>query len=116
MIIKTAGVIFFVVGLLFAGWSLLIFRKAHTTTTPGESSKKLVMTGPYLFSRNPMYVSLTLAYLGESGLLVQALPILTLLFVLAYVNWVVIPLEEEVLKGDFKDEYEKYCSHVRRWI
>lgn len=115
-VIKTCGVLLFVVGALFAAWSLLIFRKAHTTTTPGESSSKLVTEGPYRISRNPMYVSLALAYLGEAGILVQFWPLLMLPVVLAYVNWVVIPLEEVVLKGDFKDDYEEYCRRVRRWL
>ena len=55
-----AGVILFGVGAIVASWSLLIFKRAKTTTTPGESSKQLILKGPYRFSRNPMYVSLLL--------------------------------------------------------
>jgi protein-S-isoprenylcysteine O-methyltransferase Ste14 len=115
-IVKVAGVSVFAVGALFAAWSLIIFHKAHTTTTPGESSKKLVMSGPYRISRNPMYVSLTLAYLGEAGFLTQLWPVILLPLTLAYVNFIVIPLEEEVLKGDFKEVYEDYCARVHRWL
>lgn len=115
-VLKIAGATLFVIGAIFASWSLIIFRKAHTTTTPGESSNKLVISGPYRYSRNPMYVSLTLAYLGEAGLLVQFWPLISLILVLAYVNWIVIPLEEEVLIVDYKEEYKSYCSRVRRWF
>jgi protein-S-isoprenylcysteine O-methyltransferase Ste14 len=115
-LIKIIGVALFVVGAFFAAWSLLIFHRAETTTTPGEVSKKLVMSGPYRFTRNPMYVSLTLAYLGEAGFLTQIWPLLFLPVTLAYINWIVIPLEEEVLKSEFKAEYENYCSHVNRWF
>ena len=115
-VIKIIGVSFFLIGALIASWSLIIFRKARTTTTPGESSNKLVISGPYRYSRNPMYVSLTLAYLGEAGLLVQFWPIISLILVLIYINWTVIPLEEEVLKGDYREEYTKYCASVRRWL
>ena len=110
------GIVLFASGMLLATWSLIIFRKARTTTTPGESSKKLVRNGPYRFTRNPMYVSLTLAYIGEAGFLTQSWPIIVLPFVLAYVNWIVIPLEEEILKKDFKEEYEYYCSKIPRWL
>jgi len=99
--IKIAGGILFALGAVFAAWSLIIFRKAPTTTTPGESSKKLVTWGPYRFTRNPMYVSLTLAYLGEAGMLSQFWPVLVLPFMLAYVNQIVIPLEEGILKRDY---------------
>lgn len=114
--IKIAGAILFTIGASFAGWSLIIFNRAHTTTTPGEKSRVLVTTGPYRISRNPMYVSLTLAYLGEAGMLVQVWPLLTLLLVLAYINRVVIPLEEGILREDFKGEYIKYTESVRRWL
>jgi len=114
--VKITGIVLFAIGAFFASWSLIIFRKARTTTTPGLSSKKLIMQGPYRLTRNPMYVSLILAYLGEAGFLTQFWPVLVLPFMLSYVNWIVIPLEEDILKKDFKEEYENYCTHVRRWL
>ncbi|HEV8261426.1 MAG TPA: methyltransferase [Burkholderiales bacterium] len=66
----TGGVLFSV-GAVIAGCCLVIFRRARTTTVPGKSSVKLVTWGPYRFTRNPMYVGLVLAYLGEAGLLKQ---------------------------------------------
>jgi len=114
--INIAGYMLFAIGVFFAAWSLLIFHKARTTTTPGESSVKLVTWGPYRFSRNPMYVSLILCYLGEAGFLVHLWPVLVLPLMLAYVDRIVIPLEEGILKNDFKEEYEVYCTRVRRWL
>jgi protein-S-isoprenylcysteine O-methyltransferase Ste14 len=49
-------------------------------------------------------------------LLVQFWPLISLILVLIYVNWTVIPLEEEVLKGDYREEYTNYCASVRRWL
>ncbi len=114
--VKIAGVILFATGAFFASWSLLIFHKASTTTTPGENSKLLVERGPYRYSRNPMYVSLVLAYLGEAGFLTQIWPLFALPVVILYLNRIVIPLEEEILENDFRKEYGDYCSRVRRWI
>jgi protein-S-isoprenylcysteine O-methyltransferase Ste14 len=113
---RSLGVLLFVMGAVIAGWGLFIFHKARTTTVPGEASAELVMQGPYRFSRNPMYLGLTLAYLGEAGLLTQIWPILLLFFTLAYVNWMVIPLEEARLKEVFGDKYQQYCAKVHRWI
>jgi len=111
----TGGVLF-VVGAAIAGWGLLTFRRARTTTVPGETSAQLVTWGPYRVTRNPMYVGLTLAYLGEAGILRQLWPVAVLPLVLAYVNWVVIPLEETKLTGAFGADYEQYRRRVRRWI
>ena len=112
----TAGVVLFALGVLIAGWGWMLFHKARTTTVPGRSSATLVDYGPYRFTRNPMYVGLTLAYLGEAGLLQQLWPVVTLPLMLAYLNWIVIPVEETKLTDVFPVDYERYRSRVRRWI
>lgn len=111
-----AGAVLFVAGAVIAGWSLVLFRKAQTTTVPGKSSAQLVTSGPYRFTRNPMYVGLTLAYLGEAGLLRQIWPVVLLPLTIAYVNWTVIPVEEAKLDEVFPGSYQKYRLRVRRWI
>jgi len=110
------GGVLFLIGAVLAGWGLYVFHNAHTTTVPGETSARLVTWGPYRFTRNPMYVGLVLAYIGEAGLLVQVWPLPILLLVIAYVNWIVIPVEETRLKADFGSEYEQYSARVHRWI
>ena len=116
LVSTVAGAVLFLVGAVIAGWGLLLFRKAGTTTVPGQSSVKLVTWGPYRFTRNPMYVGLTFAYLGEAALLKQVWPALLLPFLLAYLNWTVIPVEEAKLHDGFKSEYEQYRLRVRRWV
>src|SRR6267142_14875 len=88
-----AGGVLLAAGAAIAGWGLVTFRKARTTTVPGRASSTLVTSGPYRFTRNPMYIGLSLAYLGEAGILRQLWPVLVLPFILAYLNWVVIPVE-----------------------
>src|SRR5690349_6679470 len=63
------GGVMMVGGVVLAAWCLRLFRVARTTTIPFEVSSQLVTWGPYRFSRNPMYLSLTLIYVGEAGLL-----------------------------------------------
>lgn len=104
------------IGAAIAGWGLLTFRRARTTTVPGELSSQMVTWGPYRFTRNPMYVGLTIAYLGEALLLRQFWPVLFLPLVLAYVNWIVIPLEESKLQEAFGEQYDRYRARVRRWL
>jgi protein-S-isoprenylcysteine O-methyltransferase Ste14 len=112
----TVGAVLFAAGVAIAGWGLAIFHRVGTTTVPGQSSDRLVTWGPYRFTRNPMYVGLTLAYLGEAVLLRQFWPLPLLVLVLAYVQWMVIPLEESRLREVFGESYTDYCSRVRRWL
>ena len=111
-----AGAVLFAVGAVIAGSGLVLFHKANTTTVPGKLSCKLVTWGPYRLTRNPMYVGLILAYLGETGLMKQIWPVAFLPFVIAYLNWTVIPLEESKLEEVFPEEYMQYRSRVRRWF
>jgi len=115
-LIVTAGIALFAAGALLAGWAWTIFHRKGTTRVPGEASIALVTTGPYRVTRNPMYVGLTLAYIGEAGIQRQILPLAVLLFVLAYVNWMVIPIEEMRLREVFGPAYDAYRRKVRRWL
>jgi len=110
------GIILFVAGAALGGWGWLIFRKARTTRVPGEASGTLVTWGPYRFTRNPMYLGLIIAYLGEAGILRQLWPVLLLPLIFAYLNWVVIPVEEERLHQVFETRYEAYRTAVERWF
>jgi protein-S-isoprenylcysteine O-methyltransferase Ste14 len=110
------GSALFVMGVVIAAWGWLIFYKARTTTIPGRPSRKLVTWGPYRFSRNPMYVGLIFAYLGEAGILHQIWPVILLPLTVSYLNWIVIPVEEARLREVFELEYQAYCVKVRRWI
>ena len=114
--ISVAGGVLFAIGATIAGWGLLTFRLARTTTVPGKASSRLVSWGPYRFSRNPMYVGLIVAYLGEAGILRQVWPVILLPLTVAYVNWIVIPVEESKLREVFSEDYDRYRKRVRRWL
>ena len=111
-----AGGALFVIGAAIAVWGLVTFRRARTTTVPGQVSAQLVTWGPYRFTRNPMYVGLIVAYLGEAGILRQIWPILLLPLTIAYVNRIVIPLEESKLLEAFGAAYQRYQARVGRWL
>ena len=114
--VDVAGGALMLAGITLAGWGWLTFRRARTTTVPGQASARLVTWGPYRYSRNPMYVGLSVMYVGEAGLLHQIWPVLLLLLVIAYLDRIVIPLEERKLREVFEEEYERYRSQVRRWV
>src|SRR5262245_33814645 len=115
-VVKVVGGGLFILGAALAAWGWLTFRRARTTAVPGQASSRLVVWGPYRFSRNPMYVGLSVAYLGEAGMLAQIWPLILLPLVVAYLQWVVIPVEERKLSEVFGDGYELYRRQVRRWL
>jgi protein-S-isoprenylcysteine O-methyltransferase Ste14 len=113
---RLGGGMLLLTGAVVALWCLVIFHMNRTTTVPGKASSRLVTWGPYRVSRNPMYVSLVIAYLGEAGILLQAWPVACLPFTIAYLNWLVIPVEETKLQEVFGETYERYRLQVRRWF
>jgi protein-S-isoprenylcysteine O-methyltransferase Ste14 len=115
-IIRIAGFVFVGVGIVLAFSAVGVFRKTKTTIVPHETPSTLVISGPYRFTRNPMYVSLTLVYLGVAGTRNEIWPVIVLPLVLAYINFLVIPIEEKNLRGAFGDEYQKYGERVGRWL
>jgi len=116
MAARTAGFVLLGIGVLIAFSALGIFRKRHTTTIPFETPTTLVTSGPYHFTRNPMYVGLTLIYIGVAGTRLEVWPLIVLPLLLAYVNFVVIPVEERRLREVFGDSYQEYSARVRRWL
>ena len=100
--------------LVFA--SLALFARARTTLMPGGSASRLVTGGPFRISRNPMYLSLVLAYAGVALMLdlPWALALLPVPALLA--QRVQIPFEEARMARLFGREYLDYRSRVRRWL
>jgi protein-S-isoprenylcysteine O-methyltransferase Ste14 len=115
-VIRATGFVFIGVGLMVAFSALGIFRRTKTTTVPHETPSTLVTSGPYRFTRNPMYVGLTLEYLGVAGARLDIWPVLLLPLLLAYINFIVIPVEEQNLRGVFGDTYQQYGERVGRWL
>lgn len=113
---RMAGIALVALGSLIAFSALLLFHRSSTTTVPFETPTRFVTSGPYRASRNPMYVGLTLVYLGVAGTQGQVWPLILLVAVLGYIDRAVIPLEERHLLEVFGDEYRRYCARVRRWL
>ncbi len=91
-------------------------RRAGTNVNPTEPATVLVTEGPFKFTRNPLYLSLTLFYAGVATLVNALWAMLLLPIVLFVVNREVIEREERYLERKFGEQYMKYKGRVRRWI
>jgi protein-S-isoprenylcysteine O-methyltransferase Ste14 len=90
--------------------------RAGTNVDPYKPSTAIVDGGPYRYTRNPLYVGMTLIYTGISTLANALPPILLLPVVLMVMRRGVIEREERYLEGKFGDEYRAYKARVRRWV
>ncbi|MGA9531711.1 MAG: isoprenylcysteine carboxylmethyltransferase family protein [Anaerolineales bacterium] len=98
-------------------WSVWGFgSRGQGTPFPTDAPKRLVIEGPYLYTRNPMYLALFCALIGwlllfpTAGLLVYALA------VAVAVRLFVVRYEEPHLEHEFGDEYKTYKVTVPRWL
>ena len=92
------------------------FRRAGTSVQGSKRSTVIVRTGPYRFSRNPIYLSFILFVLGLSLWLNSLWLLVTLVPAIGIMAAVVIPREEKFLDRTFGDQYSSYKASVRRWL
>lgn len=110
------GLVLFVTGLLLVLSGVGIFLSKHTTIIPFGTAAHLVSSGPFRLTRNPMYLGLSLIYVGVAGILSELWPLLLLPLPVLAMDRIVIPFEEARLQALFGDAFQKYCARVRRWI
>jgi protein-S-isoprenylcysteine O-methyltransferase Ste14 len=110
------GIILILVGWLFISLARKEFAGRGQPTDPGKPTGKIVSTGVYSISRNPMYLGCVLLFLGLS-FLANSLYILGMLLIsIIFCEKVLILPEENYLKNKFGTEYVDYCQYVSRWF
>ena len=92
------------------------FFRAKTSVIPAKPTTALVTSGPYRFTRNPMYVGMAFLYAGFAFGFGVFWAFALLPLVLLIVDRVVIPPEERFLRAHFGEEFARYSSRVRRWL
>jgi protein-S-isoprenylcysteine O-methyltransferase Ste14 len=111
-----AGSVLYGVALVLAVSALLIMHRHQTPAEPWKPTTQIVNTGPFRFTRNPIYVALVLvlaaiAIQTASGWLMLFVPVLFLLL-----DRGVVRAEERYLSTKFGEDYLAYMRQVRRWI
>jgi protein-S-isoprenylcysteine O-methyltransferase Ste14 len=112
-----AGLLLLVVGLIVMLRCIIQFAlEGMGTLSPADPTKRLVVRGLYQYSRNPMYVGVTMILTGEAILTQSASLWIYLAIVFICFNLFIIFREEPRLRRDFGEEYNVYSRKVRRWI
>jgi protein-S-isoprenylcysteine O-methyltransferase Ste14 len=92
------------------------FRAAGTPVPARKPTTVIVRSGPYRFSRNPIYLAFSLLQLGLALWVDSLWLVATLAGAVALMHAVVIPREEEYLRRRFGPRYLAYQASVRRWL
>jgi protein-S-isoprenylcysteine O-methyltransferase Ste14 len=96
--------------------SVRTFSAAGTPVPGNRPTTTIVGTGPYRFSRNPIYLAFSLLQVGLAFWVNSLALLITLVPAVALMSLVVIPREERYLGARFPAEYSSYKASVRRWI
>ena len=110
------GVTFVAIGFALAALSVRRFHLAGTSVVPGEPSTALIETGPYAFTRNPIYIGFVIAYFGLAIILTSLWVLLLLTPVVVILQRGVVEREEVYLERQFGETYRKYKARVPRWL
>ena len=107
-----------ILGILVALVALLQFWKAKTTIDPlgFDKTNRLVTSGIFSYTRNPMYLGLLLLLIAWGLHLGNAFNTLLAAGFVYYMNHFQIRYEEEALQKKFGKQYQLYCKAVRRWF
>lgn len=111
-----AGILLIIAGLTIILTAILQMRRAKTNVEPWKPTTAILDDGIYGISRNPIYVAMTLIYMGIAFLFNSFWSLSPLVLVLTVIHYGVILREEKYLEGKFGSEYLNYKNRVRRWI
>lgn len=110
------GALLVVVAMALFLFSAAKFRAVGTPVPARKPTTVIVRTGPYRFSRNPIYLSFSLLQLGIAIWANSVWLLATLGAAVVLVHYVVIPREEQYLERKFGAQYLDYKASVRRWL
>lgn len=111
-----AGWVLIAAGVALSVWAALSFRRVRTTIVPYQPPSALVTTGPYRFSRNPIYVADLMILAGAALVLGAPLALVLMVpFHQVLLRLFILP-EEAVLRRELGQPYLDFQARVRRWI
>jgi protein-S-isoprenylcysteine O-methyltransferase Ste14 len=114
--VRALGIGVVLLGLLPGGQAFRQMRAAGTNPDPSEPTTAIVETGPFRYTRNPIYLAFTATYVGLLLLANTPWPLLSLPVVLTAISRGVIDREERYLERKFGADYLAYKTRVRRWL
>ena len=111
------AIFIFAAGITILFYCISMFAvKGKGTLSPADPTKKLVVSGLYKYSRNPMYIGVMLILVGESAFFSSTILWIYSAILFIGFNVFIVIHEEPRLEKDFGTEYQQYLKSVRRWL
>lgn len=110
------GISLFVLGAAFITWGRRTMQGAGTNIDPTQPTTALALGGPFVFTRNPLYVGLTVLYLGLTLAANTWWGVIVLAPLLIVMHFGVVLREERYLSRKFGSAYAEYRGRVRRYF
>ena len=113
---KLIGGVMIALSFVPGGMAAAVMRRAQTNLDPHQSTTTIVTGGPFRYTRNPIYLSFTLLFMGIATFVNSLMVLVPLPVVLIIMQRGVIEREEAYLERKFGAEYTQYKARVRRWV
>ena len=115
-VIKLLGIIGFIssVFIFFLGFN--IFKVYNEDPVPTSDTNRLIKTGIFAYTRNPMYLSFVMFHFSMFLVFENVMYLVSAVGLSFWLNNYVIKLEEEFLLEKFPDEYKRYMEAVKKWL
>tara|TARA_Y100001970_G_C13501932_1_gene494071 strand:- start:40 stop:504 length:465 start_codon:yes stop_codon:yes gene_type:complete len=110
------GIIGFVLSIILFFTGFNIFKSYNENPVPSSTSNRLIKTGVFAYTRNPIYLSFVLFHFSMFLIFENVIYFLTSIGLAFWIHNFVIKAEEEYLIKTFSDEYKRYMNAVSRWI
>jgi protein-S-isoprenylcysteine O-methyltransferase Ste14 len=110
------GAIVFALALALAAWAIATMTRVGSNVPTNMPTTTIVDTGPYRFTRNPIYLGMVLGLIGLAIAFNSLWLLMTLVPFALVIRYGVITREEVYLERKFGDIYRRYRARVRRWL
>jgi protein-S-isoprenylcysteine O-methyltransferase Ste14 len=110
------GAIVFVLALALFAWAIVTIVRAGSHVPTHLPTTTIVESGPYSFTRNPIYLGMSLGLIGLAIVLDNLWLLVMLVPFALVIRYGVVAREEAYLERKFGDVYRGYRSRVRRWL
>ena len=110
------GATVFALALALFAWAIATITRAGTNVPTNRPTTTIVDTGPYRFTRNPIYLGMMLGLIGLAIAINSLWLLLTLVPFALVIRYGVVAREEAYLERKFGDVYRGYRARVRRWL
>ena len=110
------GAMVFILALALVAWAIVTITRAGSNVPTNLPITTIVASGPYRFTRNPIYLGMFLGLIGLAIAFDNLWLLVTLVPFVLVIRYGVVAREEDYLERKFSDIYRGYRSRVRRWL